>query len=478
MPQPNIILIMADQFRCDCLGIEGHPDVKTPYLDTLATEGKRFSRAYSSCPTCIAARAALFTGMSQRNHGRVGYEDGVDWDYPVTLAGELGKAGYQTQAVGKMHVHPPRSTLGFHSVDLHDGYLHCYRNADTPHSQHQFLADDYMHWLKERHGAAADFTDTGLECNSWVARPWIYDEMSHPTNWTVSRSIDFLRRRDRRKPFFLFVSFYKPHPPFDAPQCYFDMYNGKELAPPPVGDWADKESYLTEGRVFNSYTSTPDAELQRQSQVGYYACITHLDHQIGRLLMALREDNTRGNTMIVFTSDHGELLGDHNLFRKALPYEGSARIPLIVTMPGSHGGQSNLVSDRVTELRDIMPALLEAAGAEIPDTMDGASFLGDGAAREFLHGEHVFGRRSNHFVVSNRDKYIWFSQTGVEQYFDLENDSQELSDRIHDPDRQARIAVLRQFLVNELTGRPEGYSDGQKLIAGRPTMNTIKEGTP
>jgi arylsulfatase A-like enzyme len=476
MRQPNIVLIMADQFRSDCLGIGGHPDVKTPYLDTLAHDGIRFTSAYSSCPTCIAARAALFTGMSQRRHGRVGYQDGVDWDYPDTMAGELSKAGYQTQAVGKMHVHPLRSTLGFHSVDLHDGYIHPYRNADTPLHEHQSYADDYLYWLKDTKGISADLIDGGVECNAWVARPWMYDEMSHPTNWAVSRSIDFLRRRDRRKPFFLFTSFVRPHPPFDAPPFYFDMYNRMDLTPPPVGDWADTETYLTEGRVFNSYTATPDPELQRQSQAGYYACISHLDHQIGRLLMALRDSNDREDTWIVFTSDHGELLGDHHLFRKALPYEGSAGIPLIVRPPKGYAGKTGAVCGGVAELRDLMPTFLDIAGAAIPESVDGVSLLGalDGkGTRELLHGEHVYGERSNHYVVSSRDKFIWFSQTGAEQYFDLAGDPQELRDRIDSPDCRERAAVLRQFLINELAGRPEGYSDGQKLIAGRPPMHRI-----
>ena len=102
--RPNVLLLVADQWRGDCLGIAGHPEVKTPYLDALAIQGARFSRAYSAVPSCIAARAALFTGMRPEHHGRVGYEDGVRWDYPNTLAGCFTRAGYQTQCVGKMHV--------------------------------------------------------------------------------------------------------------------------------------------------------------------------------------------------------------------------------------------------------------------------------------------------------------------------------------------------------------------------------------
>ncbi len=121
--KPNILFLMTDQMRGDCMGIAGHPDVKTPYLDSLASTGQYFPNAYTACPSCIAARASLMTGLSPEHTGRVGYKDGVSWDYPITLAGELGKAGYDTQCVGKMHVHPLRNRLGFDDVQLHDGYL-------------------------------------------------------------------------------------------------------------------------------------------------------------------------------------------------------------------------------------------------------------------------------------------------------------------------------------------------------------------
>ena len=123
MERLNILLITADQMRGDCIGALGHPDVETPNLDTMVNQGVAFTRCYSATPTCIPARAALFTGQSQEHHGRVGYQDGVDWNYPITLPGEFTRAGYHTHCAGKMHVWPPRSLMGFCSVDLHDGFL-------------------------------------------------------------------------------------------------------------------------------------------------------------------------------------------------------------------------------------------------------------------------------------------------------------------------------------------------------------------
>ena len=337
MRQPNIILLMTDQLRGDALGYAGHPDVKTPYLDTLASRGVAFDRAYSACPSCIAARAALHTGMEQSHHGRVGYEDSIPWRYEHTLARELTRAGYYTQCVGKMHVHPLRNYLGFNNVDLHDGYLHAARYGNVPYRESQLVADDYFYWLKKELGADADVTDTGIDCNSWVARPWTHEEKYHPTNWVTDRCLDFLRRRDPDQPFFLMASYLRPHPPFDAPQCYFDLYRDKELRPPFVGTWESDEYLRRDGRIFDSRTGPADAELIRQAQIGYYACITHLDHQIGRLIMALAEHEVYDNTVILFTSDHGEEFNDSKLNywgHNGNFSQAQIKIPLVIHWPG------------------------------------------------------------------------------------------------------------------------------------------------
>lgn len=463
--QPNILLIMTDQMRGDCMGTAGHPDVKTPNLDHLAACGVRYTNAYTACPSCIPARCALHTGLKQEHHGRVGYQDRVPWQYPVTMAGALAKAGYYTQCVGKMHVHPLRNLMGFHNVELHDGYLHAYRNGNVPYVENQRIADDYFYWLKTQLGIDRDVTDMGLECNSFTARPWMYEERLHPTNWVTDRSIDFLRRRDRSMPFFLMASYLRPHPPFDAPEYFFSMYRDMELTPPPIGDWADADRLRRLGRFTDADTGSCDPELMRQARIGYYACISHLDNQIGRLLDALRDDGCHQDTVILFTSDHGELLGDHHTFRKTRPYQGSIHIPLLMARvprikPGS-------VSDRLTELRDILPTLTELAGVDTPEGVDGVSLLQD-PDREYLHGEHSGGDLGNHYIVTKTDKYCWFTQSGREQYFRLDKDPKELHDAIEEPDCQERIAHLRSLLIQELTGREEGYTDGLRLIPGRP----------
>ena len=469
----NLVLLMTDQLRGDCMGCAGHPDVKTPYLDTLASKGVRFENAYSACPSCVPARAALHTGLTQESHRRVGYADGIRWEYPHTMAGELTKAGYYTQCVGKMHVDPLRNYLGFCHVELHDGYLHYYRDPEIPYRENQKQADDYFHWLKQEKGIDCDVTDTGLECNSWVARPWIYEEKYHPTNWVTDRSIDFLRRRDPDMPFFLFTSYLRPHPPFDAPQCYFDMYRNKELTPPVVGDWCDEEALRARGRIFDSDTGPLDPELVREMQIGYYACITHLDHQIGRLIQALVENKLYDDTIILFVSDHGELLGDHHLFRKSRAYQGSSRVPFLVSGGGFRPEKPGSVKTDVVELRDVMPTVLEAAGVQIPDSVEGISLWntalkesGTPEVREYLHGEHTLGEASSHWIITRDEKYIWYSQTGEEQYFRIAEDPDELHNLIGSETAKERVEALHGLLIQELQDREEGFVREGRLVTG------------
>lgn len=477
--RPNILLLMVDQMRGDCIGATGHPVVETPHLDMMKRDGVMFENAYCAVPSCIAARASLFTGMTPVSHGRVGYEDMVPWNYEHTLPGELAKSGYHTQCVGKMHVYPERHLLGFHNVILHNGYLHYNRSTRCRSSESWNECDDYLPWLREQLGFKADVIDSGLNCNSWVARPWPYDEYLHPTNWVVHESIDFLRRRDPTKPFFLMSSFVRPHSPLDPPAVYYEQYIDEDIPDPPIGDWAKRDDRDESGLMIDCMEGIIGKRQLKRARAAYYGLITHIDHQIGRLLQALHDHDVLHNTLIVFTSDHGDLLGDHNLFRKSLPYEGSINIPLIIYDPGNmmELGRNRVISEPV-ELMDIMPTLLDAAGVCIPETVEGSSVLPlirgeDRAWREYIHGEHSYGKKSNHFIVTGKEKYIWYSQTGREQYFDLENDPEELYDLAKDSRYIKQVEYWRNILIGELEGRGEGYTDGEKLIVGRPIRSCL-----
>lgn len=479
MTKPNIILLMCDQFRGDCLSFLNHPDVKTPYLDTLASDGVCFTNAYSACPSCIPARAALFTGKSQTKNRRVGYQDGVVWDYNHMLAEELKNHDYQTACVGKMHVHPPRLSCGFETLKLHDGYIGYYRKASLPYWMHQNVCDDYMRDMKNQLGQLFDVNGSGVENNSWITHPWIYEERYHPTNWVVDESIRFLETRDRTRSYFLMTSFVRPHPPFDAPASYFDIYKNKELTEPAKSDWMNPSLTQRDGKIMDNIHGCSDQKLQHDAMAGYYANITHIDHQIGRLITALENDETYNDTIIIFTSDHGEMLFDHCLFRKVLPYEGSTHIPLLVHVGRNITKINPHIHSGLVELRDIMPTLLSFADIEIPNDLDGISLkdaICDNAPlqRLYLHGEHSGNQeQSNQWILCENCKYIWFTQSGIEQFFDLKLDPKETHNLIHNPDYFNKIQQLRNILISELKNREEGYSNGTQLLIGKTPVTML-----
>ena len=480
VPHPNVVLICADQWRGDCLSIAGHPVVKTPYLDGLARSGARFTNAYSAAPSCVPARMALMTGLSPAHHGRVGYQDGIAFDIETTLPGEFRSAGYQTQAIGNMHYWPERGRIGFDDVILHDGYLHHSRGRSRPAD----FYDDYLTWLREQAGesAVADYFDDGVHCNSVVARPWGRPERLHPTNWLVGEATRWLYRRDPTVPFFLYLSFHRPHPPYNPPAWAFEQYLTGPDHTPPVGDWVEEFAPFRDDARPDANVADYDHETVKRAQAGYYGNMTHIDHQIERFLEVLGEFGLGESTLVCFTSDHGEMLGDHLMWRKGYPYEGSARVPLILSGPGVVPGT---VVDEIVELRDVMPTLLSAAGVEVPGGLDGLDVRAaavdadprDGAApapttRAYLHGEHTILGQSMQWIRSGRWKYVWLSENGHEQLFDLEADPDECRDlaaiaRDGDSDAAVALAACRAALLAELDGREEGYVAGGMLVAGR-----------
>jgi len=473
--RPNILFICVDQWRADALSFAGHPVAETPHLDRLAHEGINFTQAYAATPTCVPARATIFTGLSPRHTGFVGYNDHIDWRYDVTLPGLLADAGYHTQCVGKMHTSPARNLMGFHNVILHDGYLHRERAKRDDYG----LVDDYTPWLRERLGPQADYIDTGVGCNGYAARPWLYDEMLHPTSWVTSQSIDFLRRRDPTKPFFLMMSYHRPHPPLDPPQSFLDRYLAKALPDPVMGDWAPDALPV---RGLDSPVPT-DAAQRDYARRAYYAQISHIDYSLNRMFQALYENGVLDNTAIVFTSDHGEMLYDHNHVAKGLPFDSSARLPFILRLPKSadvhqagRASQQMRQVDQVIELRDLLPTFCDLAGVAVPDHIDGRSILPlvrgetDGW-RPYLHGEHFLQADSNQWLTDGREKYVWFSQSGRELLFDLENDPDELHDL--SGEESQRVEWWRARLAEELAGREEGFVQNGALVVGRLQSPTL-----
>ncbi|HIT77044.1 MAG TPA: arylsulfatase [Candidatus Avipropionibacterium avicola] len=480
LDRPNIVLVCVDQMRGDALSAAGHPVVRTPHLDELARNGTRFSRAYSATPSCVPARVGLFTGQSSARHGRYGYRDGVPFRaaHPVTLPSVLRENGYQTQAIGKMHVFPERARCGFDDVRLHDGFMHFGRRYG---GRNLIAHDDYLTWLQRQPGVDAhgDYFDDGVGCNSMVALPWTKPEPYHPTNWVVTEAIDWLYRRDPEQPFLLYLSFHRPHAPFNPPQWAFDRYLDGPRVEPPRGDWSAVFDDVRTDGFHQMQRGRQDPESHHRTTAGYYGNITHIDQQLNRFFEALADFELSEDTAVVFVSDHGDMMGDHDFYRKSVPYEGSSHVPFIVSparrfAPDAERGQ---VRDEVVELRDVMPTLLEMAGVEVPDTVDGRSVLGlatgddRGPWRDEIHGEHTYFGQSLQWVTDGKRKFCWASERGEEQFFDLEADPAELTNLVDDPARADEVADWRQRLVSHLTDREEGFVSDGSLVPGRPVRS-------
>ena len=458
----NILFIFTDQWRGDCLGCAGHPDVLTPNLDALAQDGVLFRGACAAAPSCIPARACVATGKTPLHTGFVGYEDGIVWDYPQTMMTRLRAGGYQTINVGKTHFYPQRAHLGFEINKMYDA------GKIEP-----TFKSDYHQWLeKASHGQVTD-TANSFDGNSCLYYPWMAEEYLHPTAWNTSTAIECLENRDNTRPFYMQVTYHRPHPPYDPPRDFFDLYRDEALAPIPYGDWCGK--FDVPNREINSWyghKSQRSLDLMRKA---YYASISHIDYHIGRLITWLKCHGLYQDTLIVFSSDHGELLGDHHLYRKITPFEGAARIPWIVKGDGScRKGEENRIP--VSHF-DLMPTFLDFAGLPIPEDVDGVSLMpamrsGTVPERKLLHGEHAgYGDNGWQFLWDERYKYIWNTRTGEEYFFDLKHDPQELHNLAGE---EALVSPWRQKLAEILSQRPEdGLTESGHLKPGK-ILNPVR----
>lgn len=463
--RPNILFVTTDQHRGSSLGADpncptdsdGYPLIHTPNLDSFVSRGALFARCYSPVPSSIPARRCLLTGQTPYTNDCTGWKDEEPWEFEHTLPGELGDAGYRTHLAGKIHSIPNRNACGFESMDQHEGLWN-------------FPEDDYTEWLERESDGLFSELSHGLGRNSWDPRPWHLPEQYHPTNWTTERALDFLRERDPTRPFFLNLSYVRPHTPLDPPQPYWDMYIDRELPEPYMGEWTE-ERY---GEKLPDYPDT-DAWLAdlspttvQRARAAYYGSITHIDHQLKRVLDALEKRDELENTFVLFASDHGEMLGDHYHWRKTYPFEGSARVPMLLRFPD--GWRPELprkrLIDRPVGLEDVMPTLLGVAGAPVPETVEGRDLLTlvadpEGRWRETYHGESTPNmydpENAMQYLVDERFKYIYYPVTGTELLFDLASDPGETTDLSGDPDHESVLATYRDKLVEQLADRPEGF---------------------
>lgn len=450
--RPNVLLISTDHWPARLLGCAGHPVVQTPTLDELARSGVRFTNCYAECPVCIPARRTLMTGTPPRTHGDRVFKERLEMPDVPMLAQTFRDAGYQAYAVGKLHVYPQRDRIGFDDVIL-----------DEEGRTQYGVTDDYELFLGDQ-GFVGQHFNHGMSNNEYSAVAWHLPDETHATNWATQTMARVVKRRDPKRPAFWFLSYRHPHPPLVPLQTYLDFYRDLAIDAPVVGDWARADD-LPYG--LQSTTARGDKHSAVQTEMArraFYALCTHIDHSLRVLIGTLREEGVLGNTMICFTSDHGDMLGDHRMWAKRLFYEGSANIPMILLgVEGDERVGFNRIDDRLVGWRDVMPTLLDLAGVEIPDTVEGLSMV-RAEKRDWFYGEIGEDAHATRMIRERRYKLIYYATGNRRQLFDLESDPRELVDLSSDPRYADTLARLTEVLIGELYDGDETWVEDGQLV--------------
>jgi arylsulfatase len=385
--QPNILIISTDQQSVDCLGCAGHPVLKTPSMDRLASEGMRFPQAVTVSPICAPARTSFLTGLYPHNHG-MWWNSGACPPECGTFFHHLQKAGYLTAHIGKAHYYhwdvAPSGPSGEPDIRKCEPYMHA-------------LGMEYVHETPGQRGLvntwscqAEDLAAKGLlktyrddfaDRNIWkgpgydgslTVRPCPLPLEEYPDSYVGRKTCEFVTQYGDERPMCLFVGFPGPHEPWNAPEPYASMYRPED-APPPIPRSEQFETLSSDIQArFNLEPGpelTPDAV--RRIRANYYGKVSLVDDWVGRILDAFKARGWLDDLMVVLWSDHGEGCGDHGRLYKYTFYEYSVRVPLIVRWPGHV--QAGTTSDALAEIVDVFPTLLEAAGAPPSDRCQGRS---------------------------------------------------------------------------------------------------------
>ncbi|WP_350274989.1 sulfatase-like hydrolase/transferase [Kribbella sp. HUAS MG21] len=367
--RPNILLICTDQQRYDAVRAYGNDHVQTPNLDRLARDGVLFENCYVQNPVCAPSRATLMTSRYPHAHGL--WANGVQLpDQEQFFTKALADDGYDCGLVGKLHLSACKDGR---LEPRHDDGFRVFRWAHDPYPGSS--ENQYHRWLRAKY---PELYDQALEGGGFDNLP----TEAHYSRWVGNETVDFLRSaRDRTKPFCFIANFFDPHHGFGAPKEYLDRYvaddlprpvtrDGELAGKPPILTEASKESYAGHARGYTTYT---EDELQ-QTKAAYYAMVSLVDDEVGRILDALEAEGLAGNTIVVFTSDHGEMLGDHQLMLKGpMMYECAVRVPLIVRWPGQlPAGERR---SELVQWIDLAPTFLDAAGVPPLPHGQGTSLL-------------------------------------------------------------------------------------------------------
>ncbi len=478
--RPNVLWICTDQQRSDTIGALGNPHIRTPHLDRLVAEGVAFTNAYCQSPICTPSRASFLTGcypgaIHLHRNGNAGFPPGVPL---VTRL--LADAGYDCGLVGKLHLSAAHGRV---EARPDDGYrvFHWSHHPD-PEPGWPTAAHAYQRWLRDRgvaweaaYGAEtpAGWTPADLGAGQLVARyhrPGLYRAgiaaRHHQTTWCADEAIAFLSER-RDGPWLISVNPFDPHPPFDPPPDYLARMD-PDAMPPPRFAPSDLEQQRALAAVdFQTAPEPPDAYDARRMVAAYYAQIELIDAQVGRILAALEATGQREDTVVIFMSDHGEMLGDHGLRLKGCRfYEGLVHVPLIWSWPGHV--RAGLRADALVELVDLAPTLLDLAGLPAPGRMQGRSLLPiltgradparhrDVVRCEYHDAVNLPGASRATMLFDGRHKLAVYHGHPAGELYDLADDPHEFRNLWEDPGSADRKCALlkRAFDATMLAADP------------------------
>lgn len=472
--RPNILFICTDQQRADSLGCTGAPWAVTPNLDRLASEGALFEQCYVQNPVCSPSRASLFTGKYPSNHGL--YANGVPLpDDQRMFTRTLADAGYDCGMIGKQHLSPCDTWRTEPRKD--DGYR-VFEWAHGPN--HRALENDYHRWLRKTHPETYQsvFPDTGANENTEYSNraragtPIDYvPHEAHYSHWVAERAIDFIEYdRDEADPFFLMVNFFDPHHSFGAPQEFRDLIDADAIPAPitKTGELDEKpaphrayseKSYSGTAPGFQDYTTDEIKEIRAQ----YWAMIALIDYEVGRIMAALAQVGLAQETLVVFSSDHGEMLGNHRqLLKGPQLYDDLTRVPLIARWPSRIAPGTNVPN--LVQWIDLTATILEAAGCAPRIGVQGQSLI------PLLSGEKTqlrpwalceyrySGFATDPLIMTTMLRYeswkliVWHGEpacgsTRDGEMYDLSQDPDELHNLFHAPEHAPQRRVMKEMLL-------------------------------
>lgn len=436
MTRPNILWFCTDQQRFDTIHALGNPHIHTPNLDRLVAEGVAFTHAFCQSPICTPSRASFLSGRYPSTIHACMNGNEVWGEGAPLVTKLLADTGYDCGLAGKLHLAGA-----------------CEREEPRP-QEDGYRVFQWSHDPADRYPSGHAYADW-LAIQGYTLRDLREDPASippelHQTTWCTERAIDFITEKRRTGPWLMSVNVFDPHAPFDPPQEYRDRYQPDKV-PGPLFRESDLTTQAGIPGDFQNPARVPAQFNAQEVIAAYYAMIELIDENIGRLLDTLEETGQRENTVIVFNSDHGEMLGDHGLLLKGCRfYEGLVRVPLILSWPGHF--EAGLVSDALVELIDIAPTLLGLAGTSVPAGMQGRSLLPILRGEVSPHQQRAFVRceyyralnpdipERNQYEGSyatmyrdNRYKIVVYHGHMQGELYDLQEDPGEFDNRWDDP---------------------------------------------